>query len=191
MTELEKLQAGLEYNFVDPELNAHKLRANALCEKLNALPTTATAEREALIAELFGSVGAGPRVLPAFHCDDGKNIHAGDQLFINYNVTILDRAEVTIGDNAVIAPGVLITTVNHAMTAKRRRENYCTAKPIRIGNDVWLGGNCVILPGVTLGDNVIVAAGAVVTRDIPSNSLAAGVPARVIRSLESGDSAIE
>ena len=183
MTEREKLEAGLEYCYLDPELNEDKLRANALCEKLNALPTTAKEEREAVIAELFGAVGTGPRVLPTFHCDNGKNIRAGDKLLLNYNVTILDRAKVTIGDNVQIAPGVLITTVNHAMTAKGRRADLCTARPITIGVDVWIGGNVTILPGVTIGSNVIVAAGAVVSRDLPDNVLAAGVPARVIRQL--------
>ena len=183
MTEQEKLEAGLEYNYLDPALNADKLRANRLCDALNALPTTAAAEREAAIAALFGAVGEGARVLPVFHCDNGKNIRAGKRLLLNYNVTILDRARVTIGDNVLVAPGVLITTVNHAMTARGRRENLCTARPITIGNDVWIGGICTILPGVTIGNNVIVAAGAVVTHDLPDNVLAAGVPARVIREL--------
>lgn len=184
MTELEKLEAGLEYNYCDPELSAHKHRAAALCDRLEALSTSETAARAQLLRELFGAAGDNPRVMHGFHCDDGKNITVGDNFMANYNVTILDRARVRIGDNALIAPGTVITTVNHAFTPKRRAEGICTAKPVNIGNDVWIGANVTILSGVTIGDNVIIAAGAVVTKDVPSNSLVGGVPAKLIKTLE-------
>ena len=123
-------------------------------------------------------------VLPVFHCDNGKNIHVGDNFFANYNVTILDNREVTIGDNVLIGPHTLIATVGHPLSPAARRKRRAIAKPVRIGNDVWIGGNATILPGVTIGNNVVIAAGAVVTEDVPDNTLAAGVPARKIRELE-------
>lgn len=184
MTEMEKLRAGLAYNYVDPELNAQKHRAIRLCEELNAVSDADGEAKEEVIRRLFGSAGEKPRVLSDFHCDAGENIHVGDRFLANYNVTILDRAEVHIGDNVLLAPGVLITTVNHAMNAAERRENICVAMPVVLGDDVWVGGNATILPGVHIGNNVIVAAGAVVNRDVPDNCLVAGVPARVIRTLD-------
>ncbi len=184
MTEQEKLEAGLEYDFRDPVMDAEKRRAMELCRQLNEADETDGAGREKLIRALFGAAGKGPRVLSPFHCDNGRNIRVGDDFLANYNVTILDRATVTIGDGVLLAPNVLITTVNHSMTAEGRRAHLCTAAPIVIGNDVWIGGNAVILPGVTLGDNVIVAAGAVVTRDVPDDTLVAGVPAKPVKRLQ-------
>ena len=186
MTEREKLEAGLEYDFRDGELNRRKLRAAELCRRLNAAGFEDGAFREALIRELFGAVGRNPRVLPDFHCDDGKNIRVGDDFFANYNVTIIDRAPVIIGDGALLAPGVVIATVNHAFLPEARRKCLCTAKKVVIGDDVWLGANCTVLPGVTIGSNVIIAAGAVVNRDVPDNCVFGGVPARFIRPLENG-----
>ena len=185
MTELEKLNAGLEYDFWDEELNRQKLRAAELCRKLNAAGLEDNAYREALIRKLFGAAGSHPRVLPDFHCDNGKNIRVGDDFLANYNVTILDRAPVVIGDGALLAPGVVITTVNHAFLPRARRNHICTAKKVVIGNDVWIGANCTILPGVTIGDNVIIAAGAVVNRDVPDNCVFGGVPAKFLKPLES------
>lgn len=176
MTELEKLEAGLEYDFSDPDVNARKLHAVEGCAKLNALAAAA--------AELFGSAGCCPTVLPTFSCDNGKNIHVGDNFLANYNVTILDIAPVTMGDNVMIGPHTLITTVGHPLSPKKRRAHLAQASPVRIGNDVWIGGNVTILPGVTIGNNVIVAAGAVVNKDVPDNCVVGGVPAKIIRELE-------
>ena len=114
----------------------------------------------------------------------GTEISVGDDFLANYNVTILDRAPVTIGDGVLIAPGTVITTVNHALSPKKRRENICTAKPITIGSNVWIGANCTILPGVTIGDDAVIAAGAVVTRDVPPRAVVGGVPARVLKMVE-------
>jgi len=180
MTESEKLRAGLEYNYLDPELHAGKQRAVALCARLNTMQENDPG-REELIRELFGEAGARPRLLPGFHCDNGLNIRVGDDFLANYNVTILDRAAVEIGNNVLIAPGSVITTVNHSLSPKRRLENRCRALPIVIGDNVWIGANCTILPGVRIGENAVVAAGAVVSRDVPPNAIVAGVPARVLR----------
>lgn len=184
MTELEKLRAGLEYDFTDPEVDAQKLHALQWCQKLNALPMQDAEARAEVIQMLFGTAGPDTTVLPVFNCDEGKNIHVGDDFLANYNVTILDIAPVRIGDHVMIGPNTLISTVNHPMTPMGRRRHLGIARPVTIGDDVWIGGNVTILPGVTIGNNVIVAAGAVVTKDVPDNCLVGGVPARPLRELE-------
>ena len=183
MTELEKLDAGLEYDFWDEGVNARKLNAIEICAKLNVLPVTEEAARERAIRELFGAAGRNPTVLPTFCCDNGKNIRVGGGNFLaNYNVTILDIAPVTIGDYVMIGPNTLITTVNHPLSPAGRR-HLGQARPVAIGRDVWIGGNCTILPGVTIGNNAVIAADAVVTRDVPDNCVVGGVPARKIRDI--------
>ncbi len=184
MTELEKLDAGLEYDFWDEEVDARKLGAVIGCQKINAISVLDYDAREEAIRALFGSVGENPSVLPVFNCDNGKNIHVGENFLANYNVTILDIAPVHIGDYVMIGPNTLITTVNHPLSPRGRRKHLGIAKPVTIGNDVWIGGNVTILPGVTIGNNVVIAAGAVVTKDIPDNCVAGGVPARVIKEIE-------
>lgn len=175
---------GKIYDMKDPVTAKEKERAVLLCEKLNALSITQKEERLAVIKELFGEIGEGCTVYPGFHCDNGKNIRIGRHAFINYNVTIMDRGKVTIGDHILLAPNVVITTSNHPLDPQMRRDSLGIAGPVTIGNDVWIGANAVILPGVTIGNNVVVAAGAVVTKDVPDNTLVAGVPARRLHDLE-------
>lgn len=184
MTELEKLDAGLEFCFADPEVEARKGNAVTLCRELNSIPHTDRNKQREVITMLFGSAGKNPSILPCFQCDNGKNIHVGKDFLANYNVTILDVAPVRIGDYCMIGPNTLITTVNHPLSPKGRRARLSQVKPVTIGNDVWIGGNCTLLPGVTIGNNVIVAAGSVVTKDIPDNCVVAGVPAKKIKELE-------
>lgn len=184
MTELEKLKNHMPFDFSDPEVDALKLHAVKGCQKLNAIPVTEGAAKETAIRELFGSVGENPVVLPSFICDNGRNIHVGDNFLANYNVTILDVDEVHIGSYVMIGPNTLISTVNHPLTPLGRRQHISLIKPVTIGNDVWIGGNVTILPGVTIGNNVVVAAGAVVTKDVPDNTLVGGVPAKFIKTLE-------
>lgn len=184
MTELEKMNAGLEYDFFNPEVDGQKLHALEWCQKLNAIPMQNDGEREQVIRKLFGSVGAGPTVLPVFNCDCGKNIHVGDDFLANYNVTILDIAMVRIGSHVMIGPNTLIVTVNHPLSPAKRRNHIGIAKPVSIGDDVWIGGNVTILPGVTIGNNVVVAAGAVVTKDVPDNCVVGGVPAKIIKQIQ-------
>lgn len=184
MTELEKLDAGLPFNVNDPEVDARKLHAFLGCQRLEAVDVTDRAGKEAAIRDLFGSVGKNPNVLPGFRCDNGRNIHVGDEFLANYNVTILDISPVTMGDNVWIAPGTLITTINHPLSPLGRRQHLGISSPITIGNDVWIGGNCTILPGVTIGNNVVVAAGAVVTGDVPDNCVVGGIPAVKLRDIE-------
>ena len=183
MTEVEKLEAGLEFDITDPEVDARKLRAVKRCQKLNSIDVTDYTEKTKAIKELFGSVGENPVVLPVFNCDNGKNIHVGNNFLANYNVTILDIREVKIGNDVMIGPNTMITTINHPLTPMGRRKHLGIATPVTIGNDVWIGGNVTILPGVKIGNNVVIAAGAVVTKDVPDNSLAGGIPAKIIKEL--------
>lgn len=139
--------------------------------------------QETIIKRLFGSVGIHPSIEHNFHCDLGENIYVGDNFYAGYNCTILDIAEVRIGDNCMLGPNVGIYTAGHFIEPKDRyKSGY--AIPITIGNDVWVGGSCVILPGITIGDNSIVAAGSVVTKDVPANTIVAGNPAKVIKNIE-------
>lgn len=184
MTELEKLKAGLEYCYDDEEVDALKEAAIIWTREFNALdPLDFSAQRECL-KEHLGSMGKDVWIAKTFNCDNGKNIHIGNNFTGNYNITMLDIREIYIGDNVMIGPNTLITTVNHPMTPMGRRQHLGIATPVTIGNDVWIGGNVTILPGVKIGNNVIVAAGAVVTKDIPDNTLVGGVPARKIKDLE-------
>lgn len=184
MTELEKLDAGLEYDFWDDEVDARKQYAIEWCEKIHKIDQKDGEAIAAALTEFFGSAGELPWVGPGFQCDCGKNIHVGKHFIANFNVTILDIAPVYIGDHCMIGPNTLICTVNHPLSPMKRRNHIGIAKPIHIGDDVWIGGNCTILPGVTIGNNVVVAAGAVVTKDIPDNCVVGGVPASVIKNIE-------
>lgn len=183
MTEMEKMQAGLEYSFADEELIARKSRAIRWCEEYNAIDGTDYAAQYEHLKKMLGAVGERVWIAKTFGCDCGKNIYIGNDFTGNFNLTILDIHEVHIGDHVMIGPNTLITTVSHPLSAAKRRGYTAWAKPVVIGNDVWIGGNVTILPGVTIGNNVVVAAGAVVTHDVPDNCLVAGIPARKIKDL--------
>ena len=184
MTELEKLEAGLPYCYDDPEIEARKENAIIKCREYNAIDDTDYAAQYEYLRLMLGSVGEKVWIAKTFNCDNGKKIHIGNNFTGNYNLTILDIREVYIGNNVMIGPNTLITTVGHPLTPMCRRQHIGIAKPVRIGNDVWIGGNVTILPGVTIGNNVVVAAGAVVTKDVPDNTLVGGVPARLIKEIE-------
>ena len=184
MTEMEKMKEGLEYSYADPELIARKGRAIEMCAEYNAIKgTDYAAQYEYLKNTMLGSVGERVWIAQPFCCDCGKNIHIGSDFTGNFNLTILDIREVYIGDHVMIGPNTLITTVGHPLDAMKRRKYMAKAEPVTIGNDVWIGGNVTILPGVKIGNNVVVGAGAVVTKDIPDNSLALGVPAKVVKEI--------
>lgn len=184
MSELEKLKAGMDYCFDDEEIIAIKDNASMECDKLNSINTLNKKERFEQLKRMFGKVGENATVEKNFNCDNGKNIFIGKNFLANYNVTILDVNKVVIGDEVMIGPNTLITTVGHPINPKGRRNHLGVTEPVTIGNDVWIGGNVTILPGVTIGSNVVIGAGAVVTKDIPDNSLAVGVPAKVLRKIE-------
>jgi maltose O-acetyltransferase len=182
-TEREKMLAGELYDAGDPELAALRLRARELVREFNQTRATEPERRTALLQELFGAVGSA-MIEPPFACDYGGNIRVGNGFFMNFGGVILDCAEVTIGDNVMCGPMVQIYTAYHPVQASERIKGPELAAPIRIGNNVWLGGGAIICPGVTIGDNTTIGAGSVVTKDIPANVFAAGNPCRVIRQLE-------
>lgn len=184
MKEMEKLKAGLEYCYDDEEIRLLKLTAIQNSNRFNSIDDSDLDRQDEVLNEILGSIGEHCWIAKRFCFDNGKNIFIGDNFTGNFNITILDVKEVYIGDNVMIGPHTLITTVGHPLTPKGRRKHLAQATEIKIGNDVWIGGNVTILPGVTIGNNVVIGAGAVVTKDIPDNSLALGVPAKVVRELE-------
>lgn len=183
MTELEKQKRGEEFWNRDEEISKAKLRARKLSQKLNAVPVEDAEQIQSIAGELFGSCGKDLVMKPPFQCDFGYNIFLGESVLINYNCVFLDAAPVTIGDNCFIGPMCGLYTVNHPLDPERRNAGYVYGKPITLGKNVWLGGGCTILSGVTIGDNTVIGAGSVVTKDMPANVIAAGNPARVIRPL--------
>lgn len=183
-TELDRCTAGETYHYDAPEIAARKNRASAGCAMLNACDPLDAVARDAAARELFGPCGAELDVQPGFQCDVGTNITCGNRCTFNFGVSILDGAPVTFGNNCMVGPGCVISTTGHPLSAAGRRQREAFSKPIVFGDDVWLGANVCVMPGVRIGNNVVVGAGAVVTHDIPSNSLAMGVPARIVRTLE-------
>lgn len=164
------------------ELKLKNIRAHKLVREFNDSNIEDLTKREEIIKELFGSVGASPSIEHNFHCDLGYNIHVGDNFYAGYNCTILDMAEVRVGHNCMMGPNVGIYTAGHSIEPKdRNKSGY--GIPITIGNDVWIGGSCVVLAGVTVGDNSIVAAGSVVTKDVPANTIVAGNPAKILKNI--------
>lgn len=183
-SELQKLKDGEEYFFLDPEVVARKASSADKCYEFNKISPSQPQKQLEKAQEILGSYGKNLSLQAPIYFDYGKNIHVGNDFLSNYNLTILDIAPVNIGNNVMIGPNVDIYTVNHPMIAQGRREYKAQASPVNIGNDVWIGGKTTICPGVTIGNNVVIAAGAVVTKDIPDNSLVGGVPAKIIKKLE-------
>lgn len=183
MTEKEKMLSGQLYNAADPELVAERHQARLLFQRINNLTDRDKELREKLFYDLFGKAGKGLYIEPPFYCDYGYNIKVGNKAFMNFNCCILDVMEVTMGDNVLLGPGVQIYTATHPMDVETRSSWLEFAKPISIGNDVWIGGGAIICPGVTIGNGVVIGAGAVVTKDIPDQVFVAGNPAKLIKAL--------
>jgi maltose O-acetyltransferase len=165
----------------DPELVAERLRAQELLFRFNNAPPDAADERRRLLGELLGRIGNDTVIMPSFRCDYGYNISIGERTFINYDCVILDCNRVVIGNDVQIAPRVQIYTATHPIDAVARRAGPEYALPISIGDGAWLGGGVILCPGVSIGANTVVGAGSVVTRDLPSDVVAAGNPCRVLR----------
>lgn len=180
---LDRMLAGDLYLANDPELIEMRDRAQQLLYQFNQLLPEATAQQETIIKTLFGSIGSGFEIRPAFRCDYGSNIHAGDNLYVNFDCVILDCNIVRLGHNCFLAPKVQIYTATHPLDSKQRSAGWEYALPITIGNDVWIGGGAILCPGVSIGDGTTIGAGSVVTQDLPSGVVAAGNPCRIIREL--------
>jgi maltose O-acetyltransferase len=182
-TEKEKMLAGELYDPLDEQLSAERLKARLLLKELNDTREDQAEERSRLLRELLPNAGEGLWLQPPFYCDYGYNIKMGDKVFFNFNCVVLDVTFVTIGSRTLFGPNVQVYTATHPMNHKERAAGLEFAKPITIGEDVWIGGSVVICPGVSIGDRSVIGAGSVVTKDIPADVFAAGNPCKVIRSL--------
>ena len=175
-TEKEKMLAGEPYRASDPELQAEQAAARAWLTRYNRADSIA--ECRALLIERLRAVGDDAQIRPPFFCDYGFNISLGARVFLNFNCIVLDVVDVSIGDATQIGPAVQIYTADHPRDAQRRRSGLEFGRRIEIGRNVWIGGGAIILPGITIGDDAIVGAGSVVTRDVPSGATVMGNPAR-------------
>ena len=184
MTEKEKMLAGEYYSAVDPELISELNAVKDIIHEYNLLRPSDLERRREMLLSLLGHV-ADDKVFinQPFYCDYGKQISVGRRFFANYNLTILDEAPVTFGDDCFIGPNVSIYTACHSTDPIERNSRREWARPVSISSNVWIGGSVVILPGVTIGDNVTIGAGSVVVHDIPSGSIAVGNPCRVVKSI--------
>jgi maltose O-acetyltransferase len=181
-TEKEKMLAGEAYNCLDPDLEAERQETKRLLRRYNL--AEAVPERQTILQRLLGQIGLGSIIEPPFYCSYGQNIYIGDHVYLNVLCTILDCNEVHIGHHVMIGPHVQIYTAAHLLEAETRIQGLEVAKAIVIEDNVWLGGGAILLPGVRIGRNAVVGAGAVVPRSVPANTVVAGNPARVIREIE-------
>lgn len=187
MTEKQKMLMGIIYNAEEACLIEERNRAKSLTKQYNESRQEDRDHRKYLMGQIFGKLGQNVHLEAPFYLDYGYRTTIGDDFFSNFNLTILDGGGVEIGDRVFIGPNVGIYTANHPTDVRRREKGYEWALPVKIGNKVWIGGGVTILPGVTIGDNTVIAAGSVVTKDIPANVVAAGNPCKVIKEAEEGD----
>lgn len=183
MTDKDKMLSGKPYKASGEELFGERQHAKELLFDYNSLRPNEIEKRNEIIKKLFGKVGDDFLIEPPFRCDYGYNIFIGKNFYANYNCTILDCAKVTIGDNVLFAPNVSLFTAGHPIHFEPRNAGFEYAFQINIGNNVWVGGGVIINPGITIGDNVVIGSDSVVTKNIPSDSLVAGNPCRVIREI--------
>jgi maltose O-acetyltransferase len=175
--------AGEPYLAGDPELTEGRRRAARLIEAFNLTPKDRAEEGRRILSELLGALGDGVVIRAPFYCDYGSQISVGARTFANFGLVALDVAAISIGEDVQIGPNVQLLTPTHPVEPEPRRARIEGGRPINIGDNVWLGGGVIVCPGVTIGENAVVGAGALVVRDLPPNVLAVGNPARVIRSL--------
>ncbi|WP_040340097.1 sugar O-acetyltransferase [Candidatus Blastococcus massiliensis] len=183
-TMVERMLAGDPYIADDPELAERSARALDLAAAYNATSVRQGPLRRQLLEELLGSVGEGTELRPPLHVDYGSHLTIGARCFANFGLVALDVAPITIGDDVQFGPNVQLLTPTHPVEPEPRRQKWEGARPIVVGDNVWLGGGAIVLPGVTIGENTVVGAGAVVTKDLPANVVAVGNPARVVRTLD-------
>jgi len=181
-TAREKALAGESYNCLDPDLEAIRQVTRKLLRLYNRTETVP--EQQAILRQLLGQIGRNSIIEPPFYCSYGQNIYIGDHVFLNVLCTILDGNAVHIGHHVMIGPAVQIYTAAHHLQAETRIQGWEVAKPIVIEENVWVGGGAILLPGVRIGRNAVVGAGAVVSRDVPANTVVVGNPAKVIRVIE-------
>lgn len=183
-TEKEKMLSGELYNGGDAQLVKEREQARKLTRLFNQTLETEYDERKELLKSLFGSIGEQIHIEAPFQCDYGSNIYVGENFYANFDCLILDVAEVRIGANCFLAPGVHIYTAGHPLDPETRNSMLEFGYPVTIGDNCWIGGRSVINPGVTIGNNVVVGSGSVVTKDVPDNVVVAGNPARIIKHID-------
>lgn len=176
--------SGEMYNPMSADCVQGRLRGREFTKKYNVTADDDTLARSALLAEYLGSVGSNAYIEPPFRCDYGSNIYLGEKFYCNFECLMLDSAPIYIGNNVMLGPGVHIYTACHPLPAMERNSGFEFARTVRIGNNVWIGGRAVICPGVSIGDGVVIGAGAVVTKDVPPNVVVAGNPACIIRRIQ-------
>ncbi|QQN68639.1 sugar O-acetyltransferase [Comamonas testosteroni] len=186
-TQLEAVRSGRMYNDLSSELVTARAQAVLLSNEYNASFSQPAAQREHILRRLLGSVGLNVHFEPTFRCEFGQHIHIGNDFYANFDCVMLDGGGIFIGNNVLLGPRVGIYTSNHAIDANERAAGGCYAKPVRIGNRVWVGAGVHINPGVTIGDDTIIGSGSVVTKDIPASVIAAGIPCKVLRSITPAD----
>lgn len=184
LTEKEKMLAGHLADTTDAELSEGLKICKALCHEYNQIHPHQEQEREDKLRKILGKMGDNVKIQTDFFCDYGSNIEIGNNFFANHNCIMLDCAKIIFGDNVFVAPNCGFYTVGHPFNVELRNKWFAHAQPITIGNNVWIGGNVVVLPGVAIGDNTVIGAGSVVTKDVPDGVLALGNPCRVIRPIE-------
>lgn len=180
-SEKEKMLAGELYRAVGPEILADQTRAERLLRAYNATGAEEGARRMAVLTELLGALGEGVVIRPPFHCDYGYNIRIGRGSFVNFGCVFLDVAAIELGENCQLGPQVQLLSADHPRDPALRRQGYENGRAIRIGDNVWIGGGALVLPGVSIGEDAIVGAGSVVTRSVPAGTTVAGNPARPVR----------
>lgn len=186
MTEKECMLTGEMYLAQDPELVAERTRARQLVYTYNQTLPEETKRREEILQQLLGETTDIPVIEPSLRVDYGYNIHTGKAFFANFDCVFLDVCEIRFGDRCMLGPGVHIYTATHPLDPVERSSGREYGIPVRIGDDVWIGGGALILPGVTIGNRAIIASGAVVTKDVPSDVVVGGNPARIIKQLKAG-----
>lgn len=183
-SEKDKMLAGQWYDAnYDQELVATRRQAQDLCFALNQLAPSQVEDRQKVLNELLGQEAENLELLSPFTCDYGKNISFGKDCFVNVNCYFMDGGKISLGDNVFVGPFTGLYTASHPLDYQRRNQGLEQALPITIGNNVWLGANVNVMPGVTIGDGAVIAGGSVVSKDIPANVVAAGVPCRVIKTI--------
>ena len=175
--------SGELYNALDEELSDERLHARLLLKALNDSREDEVQKRKAILDDLLPNAEKDLWIQPPFYCDYGTNMYIGEKVFFNFNCVVLDVMPVTIGSRTLFGPNVQIYTATHPLNFKERASGLEYAKPVNIGEDVWIGGSAVICPGISIGDRTVIGAGSVVTKDIPSDVFAAGNPCRVVRGL--------
>lgn len=188
MTEWEKAQTGYLYDAnYDSDIINKRTKCADLCYEFNMCKPSDINKQKTILHELLGQIKGNIVITAPFYCDYGINISVGENFYTNHNVTILDGAKVSFGDNVFIAPDCVFSTAGHPLDTEQRNQGLEIALPITVGNNVWIGTHVSVLPGVTIGNDVVIGAGSVVNRDIPDGVVAAGNPCRVIRKITEED----